>query len=428
MAKIDVYLRSIERFGAAGAVLTSGQSVMLRFPTGDRHATQVTPHDALVVMVREVAPGPALAAIDASRPARFDIESNGVAYSLAVTPKPNAWQVAIEPAVVEAAAPVAAAAIRPARVATAPSPGDAGELAIERGQYDDAAEPIAATAASGSVLLDQLTQAARASRATDVYLSAGASPTMRVAGELRSMGERPAIDAETMSRELGTVAPADARNAWLEHGVATFTYGDGAGRVRATLVRDHRGPGAALRLLVAEPLPLDRLGMPRDVTAWLDRKGLVLVAGASGAGKTTALAAIVHALGERSRRIASFEVAIEIVHASPAISQRRVGDDVHSIEAGIAGAMLEGADTIVIGAVDGAATAGAIVDAVAAGHLVIATISTAARDAEAHLIELVAADRRDLARTVIERGFLGAIGIVAKAGGRSYEVVAGRER
>ena len=55
MARIDVYLRSIERFGAAGAILTSGQAVTLRFPTGDRHATQVTHHDALVALVREIA-------------------------------------------------------------------------------------------------------------------------------------------------------------------------------------------------------------------------------------------------------------------------------------------------------------------------------------------------------------------------------------
>ena len=48
MSKLDVYLRSIERFGASGAVLTSGQAVTMRFPTGDRHATQVTPHDQVV--------------------------------------------------------------------------------------------------------------------------------------------------------------------------------------------------------------------------------------------------------------------------------------------------------------------------------------------------------------------------------------------
>ena len=78
MAKIDVYLRSIERFGAAGAVLTSGQAVTLKFPQGDRNATQITPHDQLVALAREVAPPAALAQIDSNRPAKFDFASNGL--------------------------------------------------------------------------------------------------------------------------------------------------------------------------------------------------------------------------------------------------------------------------------------------------------------------------------------------------------------
>ena len=98
MGRIDVYLRSIERFGAAGAVLTSGQAVMLRFPTGDRHATQVTPHDQLVALVRECAPPPALDAIDKNRPTRFEIDSNAIRYAISVAPRPGAWQVTIEPA------------------------------------------------------------------------------------------------------------------------------------------------------------------------------------------------------------------------------------------------------------------------------------------------------------------------------------------
>src|SRR5689334_11235028 len=99
MAKLDAYLRSIEKFGAAGAVLTSGQAVTLKFPTGDRNATQVTPHDLLVGMVRELAPPAALDAIDANRPARFDIESEGKRYSVSVAPRPGVWQVTLAPAV-----------------------------------------------------------------------------------------------------------------------------------------------------------------------------------------------------------------------------------------------------------------------------------------------------------------------------------------
>src|SRR5277367_5924261 len=105
MAKIDVYLRSIERFGAAGALLSSGQAVTMRFPTGDRHATQVTQHDQLVAIVREVASPAALDQLDKQRAVRFEVDSGGTRYALAVQPKPGAWQVAIEPAAAAPAAP-----------------------------------------------------------------------------------------------------------------------------------------------------------------------------------------------------------------------------------------------------------------------------------------------------------------------------------
>lgn len=431
MGKIDVYLRSIERFSATGAVLASGQCVVLRFPAGDRQATQVTSHDALIAMVREVASPQALAAIDSNRPARFEIESSGMRYVLAVTPKQGAWQV-----VIDAVAPAAAAAASSAQAQGAPV--DAGmamasgdSLAIERGQYDEPFEGdtvAAAVATSRSALLDQLTQAARAARATDIYLGAGTPAMMRVSGELRPIADRSVLDGETLSRELGIVAPADARGGWSERGTATFAYGDGVGRVRATLTRDCRGPGAALRLLAAEPVAIERLGVPHEATSWLGQRGLIAVAGASGAGKTTTLAALVHSLAAVPRRVASFEVATEFVQASAAVSQRRIGEHVHSIASGIAGAMTEGVDAITVDLADNSEAIGAIIDAVAANHLVIVTMATLARDAEAHLIERVAADRRSLARAVVEQRFLGAIGVIASAAGRSFEVVPGRVR
>src|SRR6185312_16561578 len=108
MARIDVYLRSIERFGAAGAILTSAQAVTLRFPTGDRHATQVTHHDALVALVREIAPPMALDMIDRGQSSSFDIDSGNTSYTLTVNPARGSWQVMIEPANAPAAAPAPA--------------------------------------------------------------------------------------------------------------------------------------------------------------------------------------------------------------------------------------------------------------------------------------------------------------------------------
>src|SRR5512139_1971317 len=167
MAKLDAYLRSIEKFGAAGAVLTSGQAVTLRFPTGDRNATQVTPHDLLVGMVRELAPPAALDMIDQNRPSRFEIDSEGRRYAISVAPRPGMWQVSIEPAAAAAPAPAAPAA----SFRTTPAVGvasDAGDMTIERGQYAEGPS-TAAPVASGSVALDQLTRAARSARATDIY-------------------------------------------------------------------------------------------------------------------------------------------------------------------------------------------------------------------------------------------------------------------
>ncbi|HEU0031363.1 MAG TPA: ATPase, T2SS/T4P/T4SS family [Kofleriaceae bacterium] len=418
MSRLDVYLRSIEKFGATGAILTSGQAVTLRFPTGDRHATQVTPHEQIVALVREVAPASALDSIDKHRAARFDYESGGHRYALTITPRPGAWQVAIDGAPATAAAPPApAATFRTPSVAPPAAAAPAVDMLIERGQYDAPADPVRAIA-SGSTLLDELTRAARAARASDLFLHAGAPPLQRTAGELAPASGN-AIDGDQLARELGVVAPPEARAAWSESGAAVFAYGDGAGRVRVTLGRDHRGPCAALRLLPDEPPALD-LG----IDEWLGFPGLVLVAGPSGAGKTVTLAAIVRRLGERGRRVVVIEDPIELVHASPMISQRAVGPHVASFEAGVHAAMSEGADAIAIAEVRSAAIAGAIVDAVAGGHLVVASVAApVAAVAFDRLIGALADDRREAARTLFKSTYLGAIRPLVQRGNRTFEVL-----
>ena len=416
LSKLDVYLRSIEKFGAAGAVLTSGQAVTLRFPDGDRNATQVTPHDLLIGMVREVAPPAALQQVDSNRPARFDVDSEGRRYTLTIQPRPGMWQVVIEPA---AAAPPSRPTPMP-RAAT-PAPAGADDMLIERGQYDagSAGAAPAVTTPSGSGFLDGLTQQARAVRATDLYLSVGAPATARSGGQLAPLGDRP-LEAEQLSREVGIVAPAEARGAWAEHGTATFAYGDGAGRVRVTLGRDARGPRASLRLLPAEGPALDRLGLG-GAAPWLDERGLVVVAGAAGAGKTTTLAALVRALGERRRFVISIEDPVEITHTAPSISQRAVGEHVASFAAGVAAAMREGADAIVVGAVASADAAAAVIDAIAGGHLVLTTVPSIA-----HLLDRLPADQREYGRAQCSGHLLGTITPVVGAGGqRSFEVANG---
>ena len=420
--KLDVYLRSIERFGAAGAILNSGQAVTLRFPTGDRNATQVTPHDQLVILVREVAPPAALDQIDRQRPVRFEVDSEGRRYAISVSPKPGAWSVAIEPA--SAPAPVApppqaASAARMAPARSAPA-GDALEMAIERGQYDAGSAPVAVTS-SGSGFLDQLTTTARGARASDIYLNAGVPPMVRAGGELSASGA--ALDGDQLSREVGIVASPEARAAWQDHRIATFAYGDGAGRVRVTLTRDHRGPGAALRLLHGEAPPLDRLGLG-EVAGWLDARGLIVVAGPSGAGKTTTLASLVRGLGERRKSVVMLEDPIELLHTGPTISQRAIGEHVRTFTEGVASAMREGADAIVVGAVTSVDAAIAVVEAVTGGHLVLTTlVAPTAATALERLLDRLPAEQRDHAHRLLAASLVGTIApIVGRGGARTFEV------
>jgi len=425
MAKLDVYLRSIKQLGAQGAVLTSGQAVTLRFPTGDRHATQITSHEQLVGLIREVAPPPVIEQLDKPRAVKFEIEGHGGRWSIHVTPRPGSWLVAIDP--VEAMAPAAPPSTGPRspRAPTTAVSGDGADMAIERGQYGASGQygsNAMMTTTSGSLLLDQLTAGARAAYASDVYLSAGSPAFQRVGGELAATADRTPIDGDTLSRELGLVAPNEARTAWTERGLAVFAYGDGAGRVRVTLSRDHRGPGATLRLLPAEAPALAGLGLT-GVAEWLHDRGLIVVGGPSGTGKTTTLGALVRALGEQRRRVIAIEDPIELVHVSAWISQRAVREHVPTVGDGVVAAMREGADAIVIGAVQTAGDAAAVIEAVAGGHLVLTTlVAPRAGVAVERMIDRLPADQRHLARELCVDALLGAIGPVVTRSGRSFEV------
>jgi twitching motility protein PilT len=470
MPKLDLYLRSIEKFGAAGAVLASGQAVTLRFPTGDRQATQVTPHEQIVQIVREIAPTGMMEQIENGRAARLEIDSSGRRYVMSVTPRGGAWQIEIAAGPPgggggsggggggDAAEAVAERALdgpshRPGAALRGPAEPGLGDgpshrpAAVLRGPAEPGlvdgpshrpaavlrgpAEPGLVDdggpgAAPAGAALEQLTRAARAASASDLYLSAGAVGVHRIAGEVVSAGTG-VIDGDLIARELGAIAPPEARAAWEKTGTAMFTYGDGEGRVRVTLARDHRGPSAALRLLPDEAPPLDALGLAGagwPIEGWLGRRGLIVIAGPSGSGKTVTLAALVRALGERRRRVVTIEEPIELVHASAWISQRAVGEHVASVSTAVGSAMNEGADAIAIGRVSSEATARGVVEAVSGGHLVLTTVvAHTAGVALDRMIAHLPADQRELAHGLLFSALLGTIQPVpSSTGERTFEI------
>ncbi len=381
MARIDGYLRSIEKFGAAGAILASGEAVTLRFAGGDRQATQVTPHDQLVAMVREVASIEALAMLDGGRPTAFEFVSAGIAYAAQVSPKAGAWTVVLVPAGAAATSstPTVGSTSQPAATrAATPAPvaiDSADGMEIERSQYDDSPE----STTSGSTLLDELFAAARAARASDLYLAADAVPMLRVAGELVPMRDRGILDADRLERELGILAPAEQRDGAVTGMPSAFVYGNREVRMRISLARDKRGATAAIRLMVLEPPPPERIGLPELAVRTMEStRGLFVLTGGPGSGKTTSLASLVHGQNTNSSRfIVDLAQTIEMVHVSRRgiVSQRCVGEHVGSYAIGVATALRECADMIAIGDCSDGDTARAIVTAVQSGALVLVVVA-----------------------------------------------------
>jgi len=372
MARIDAYLRSLERFGAQAAILMSDQSVTLRFATGDRHATQVTPHDQLVAMVREVAPPAALDLVDRGRPARFDVTGAGGTFAVAVMPRGNQWVVQIEANAPQpvAAAPAAGAQVAtPDPVAVAPSGPAVEEMTIERTAHE-----VAPGAAAS--WLDDVIRAARLAGATDLHLSAGARPMARIAGDLGVLPERTAIDGEALERELESAMPGIADRAAdappMVHVVA------GIARCRVRLFHDRRGLGAAIRLHGVDTPDAALLGVPPAALALAERRrGLVLVASPAGGGRTTTLHALIEHVAARGARVVSIERAAEVVHAgnNHRVSQRQLGEHSLTVAGALAALADEDADVVAVGDLPDAAAVAAALDLARAGRLVLAGVA-----------------------------------------------------
>ncbi|MBK9069482.1 MAG: hypothetical protein IPL79_00515 [Myxococcales bacterium] len=324
MARIDAYVRSLERFGARGMVLQSNQNVVLKFADGDRPAAQSVPHDQLISMVREVAPPAALASIDSGRAAQFAIDGGGTQLQCMVQPQGNTWIVTIE----EAAATGSTSARTDLEVPQQFEPDVMGSMVIERTGYEEIDDGFALTSSS---FLEEIAKAARAQNASDIYLASNVPPLARIGGVLGPMAGFPAIDQDTLERDLSAAAPADASSASRTGVSATYTAILGKeGKYRVTLFRDATGTGAVLRALPAEAPDPAAVGVPAAVIAWTSGPGgLVLICGGMSSGKSTTRAALTAKVNQTRRcHVVAIERSFEFTHRSHAsfVSQRELGD------------------------------------------------------------------------------------------------------
>jgi twitching motility protein PilT len=433
MPRLDAYLRSLERFGAQAIVLRSGQHVTLRFPAGDRHATQLVPHDQLVMLVREVASPQALALVDSGRAARFEYPSNGITYVLEVAPAPGNWSVVIEPRAAEAAP---RRPTGPSEAAAEPPPETSAEMStrllIERTAYE---QPEQLPRGGSSKALDVLLIAMKQRGASDLHLSTGVRPLIRLHGEMVPLDEAE-LDGDFLLRELLAIAPPDNREEFKDRNDSDFAYAlPGVSRFRVNMFRDRRGPGAVFRAVPFEMPDCKKLGLPDHVLELCNlSKGLVLVTGPTGSGKSTTLASLIdHINTSRSSHIITIEDPIEFLHPNKRslINQREVGTHTRSFKDALRAALREDPDIVLVGEMRDLETIAIAVETAETGHLVFGTLhTTTAPGTVDRIIDQFPPDRQEQVRTMLAESLQGVISqVLCKkiGGGRvaAYEILLG---
>ena len=245
--------------------------------------------------------------------------------------------------------------------------------------------------------------------ASDLHLAAGQPPALRVRGEIERVKFK-VLDSDDLRGMLYEIAPEQKIKMFEENGDIDFGYEiPGLARYRANFFMQRNGVAAVFREIPSAILTADQLGLPPVVSklATLPR-GLVLVTGPTGSGKSTTLAAIVDVANrQRKDHIITVEDPIEFVHQSQGciVNHREVGVHTNSFSTALRGALREDPDVILVGEMRDLETISLAVEAASTGHLVFSTLHTSsAYKSVDRVIEVFPSQEQPLIRSTLADG------------------------
>ena len=218
-------------------------------------------------------------------------------------------------------------------------------------------------------------------RASDLHIQVGLPPMLRIDGALMPAAGTQPLDEPAVERLVFQILDEDQRQILLKDKEFDFSFAFGAlGRFRVNAFHERGNLAAALRLIPNEIKSASELGMPPVVNTFADfPRGLVLVTGPTGSGKSTTLAALVDKINsERSQHIITIEDPIEFTHKSKksVVVQREVHYDTYSFSAALRSSLRQDPDVVLIGEMRDLETISAAITIAETGHLVFATLHT----------------------------------------------------
>jgi len=218
-------------------------------------------------------------------------------------------------------------------------------------------------------------------KASDLHLSAGVVPMFRIDGEMVTASGWEALGPERIQRILLPIVPPRNRQEFSDHHDSDFAYElEGKARFRVNIFVDLHGMGAVLRVIPSKILTVEDLKLPTELLSLCHLpKGLVVVTGPTGSGKSTTLAALIDYINRnRSAHIITIEDPIEFVHPNKKclVNQRQVGEHTNSFKKALRAALREDPDIILLGEMRDLETIAIALETAETGHLVFGTLHT----------------------------------------------------
>jgi twitching motility protein PilT len=262
--------------------------------------------------------------------------------------------------------------------------------------------------------LGELLKALVSSASSDLHLRVGEPPVFRTHGEMKRQNTPP-LTTEQLELMLLAVMPERNRGEWKETGDSDFAYEiSGLARFRVNAARDRKGPIAVFRVIPAKVVTAEQLGISKEVQqlCYLT-KGLVLVTGPTGSGKSTTLCALIDLINRtRTDHIITIEDPIEFVHENKkcVITQRQVGVHTDSFKRALRSALREDPDIVLVGEMRDLETIAIAIETAETGHLVFGTLhTTTAASTVDRIIDQFPADRQSQIRVMLSESLKGVI-------------------
>ena len=283
--------------------------------------------------------------------------------------------------------------------------------------------------------MDQLLNFMLDRKASDLHLSSDTTPIIRVDGDMTPVEGYPPLSSSRLKDMLFSIAPEKNREQWLSIKDTDFAYETPRARFRVNLFEDRKGIGCVMRQIPNTIRTAQEMGLPQAV---LDlcflNKGLVVVTGPTGSGKSTTLASMIdHINRNRDDHIITIEDPIEFVHPNRRclVNQREIGVHTGSFKHALRAALREDPDIVLVGEMRDLETIAIAIETAETGHLVFGTLHTnTAPSTVDRIIDQFPADRQSQVRTMLSESLKGVVSqtLCKKIGGgrvAAHEIMIG---